>query len=348
MTAATRVSMLAGLLGLSLAAVVLARLQWQHPGPLVRVLASLGWPLLAACLVRALTLAQYTVSWRALLPAEQPIRFGLLLRLRWIGDAINGLLPAMQVGGDLARARLMVRMAGVAPAVAGAALILDITVGALSQVVFTGMGLAALASSPGTQRSLRPLLAGGLILLAGAAILLLALRFGRRPLRWLVRRLQRRALASPQASGPGRDAGDLPEVADLETAVQDLLARRGALLRSFAWHLTGWLCQAAETWLILLLLGHPISAGAALALDSLAGAARAAVFFVPGGLGVQEGALGFLAVALGVPPETALALVLVKRLREVVLGLPGLMLWVFHERDLLDRLARRLRRKQPT
>lgn len=61
--------------------------------------------------------------------------------------------------------------------------------------------------------------------------------------------------------------------------------------------------------------------------ESLGQAVRAAAFAVPGALGVQEGGYVVLGGALGIPPDTCLALSLAKRAREILLGLPGLLAW---------------------
>ena len=56
-------------------------------------------------------------------------------------------------------------------------------------------------------------------------------------------------------------------------------------------------------------------------------ASRAAAFPLPGGLGVQDGTLiAALCVVFGVPAEAALGLALVKRIPDLVLGVPSLMI----------------------
>jgi uncharacterized membrane protein YbhN (UPF0104 family) len=94
----------------------------------------------------------------------------------------------------------------------------------------------------------------------------------------------------------------------------------------------GWLVGTAEVYLVLLLLGHPVSWLAALLLESLGQAIRGAAFAVPGALGVQEGGYLLLAPLAGLPPAAALALSLAKRAREILLGLPGLLYLHFWER----------------
>ncbi len=82
-----------------------------------------------------------------------------------------------------------------------------------------------------------------------------------------------------------------------------------------------------EVWLALSFLGHPVSLLSAMMLESLGQAVRAGAFAVPGALGVQEGGYVMLGRVLGLGPETALALSLAKRVRELLLGIPGLIAW---------------------
>ena len=63
------------------------------------------------------------------------------------------------------------------------------------------------------------------------------------------------------------------------------------------------------------------------AIESLLFAIRNAAFMVPSGLGVQEGAYALLGPLFGLPPEAALALSLLKRARDVAVGVPALISW---------------------
>jgi hypothetical protein len=71
-------------------------------------------------------------------------------------------------------------------------------------------------------------------------------------------------------------------------------------------------------------------------LEGLTQAARHLAFIVPAGLGVQEAALVVFGHALGIGAELALAVSAVKRMREVLCGVPPLLSWQWLE-------ARRLR-----
>jgi hypothetical protein len=71
----------------------------------------------------------------------------------------------------------------------------------------------------------------------------------------------------------------------------------------------------------------PLSLAAVLVLESLSYALRSAAFFVPAAAGVQEGGYVLLGGLFGLGPDVALALSLLKRGRELILGMLGLLLW---------------------
>jgi glycosyltransferase 2 family protein len=64
-----------------------------------------------------------------------------------------------------------------------------------------------------------------------------------------------------------------------------------------------------------------------LIIEAVIQALSSGAFVVPGALGVQEG--GFLAIGtlLGLSPELALALALMRRARDVLIFLPALLIW---------------------
>jgi len=59
----------------------------------------------------------------------------------------------------------------------------------------------------------------------------------------------------------------------------------------------------------------------------LLSAVNGATFFVPNAIGIQEGAYVALGAAFGLGAESALALELLKRSRDLMIGLPSLLLW---------------------
>jgi hypothetical protein len=88
-------------------------------------------------------------------------------------------------------------------------------------------------------------------------------------------------------------------------------------------------------------MGHGTDPVRAFVIESLAMAARSAGFAVPGALGVQEGGLVLVGALYGIPADAAVALSMVKRAREVAIGVVGLVMWQVAEgRRALRRRVR--------
>jgi uncharacterized membrane protein YbhN (UPF0104 family) len=106
-----------------------------------------------------------------------------------------------------------------------------------------------------------------------------------------------------------------------------LYGRRRALVVSELWHVLSWVLGAGEIWLALRFLGHPVDWTTALIIESLGEAIRTVSFPIPGALGVQEGGFVLLGGLFGLTPGVSVALSLAKRVRELGLGVPGLVVW---------------------
>jgi hypothetical protein len=85
----------------------------------------------------------------------------------------------------------------------------------------------------------------------------------------------------------------------------------------------------------LRLVGHPVSVAEAVMLESAIFALRSAAFMVPGALGLQEGGYALLGPLLGIPPAAALTVSVLKRGREVVMGVPAVTLGLLRMRRRL-------------
>jgi uncharacterized membrane protein YbhN (UPF0104 family) len=100
-------------------------------------------------------------------------------------------------------------------------------------------------------------------------------------------------------------------------------------------HLVAWGFGVGEIWVGLAAMGQSPSLMQALVLESLGQAVRSAAFPVPGALGIQEGGFILLCGMFGIGADTALALSLVKRVPDLVLGIPGLLGWQLLEGNRL-------------
>ncbi len=290
---------------------------------LVAALAAAGWGvLLGVSAAKLLSLGFDALAWRAVIPGPRRPGFGRVFAARWIGEAVNTLLPVAQVGGDLARGRL-IALAGVPGPAAAASVAVDFTLGVATQAVVTVMAVGLLLWH-GLPQGLGLPVAGGLAALAlGAALLLAAQRDG--------------ALAALSGLagkvGAGRSWRDLSGgLGAFREALRALYADRPAVRSCAAWRGVGWLAHAAETWAALWLLGAAVGWGEALVIEMVGNAARSAAFLIPGAVGAQEGGLLAIGLVYGLSPETALGLALIKRARELAVSLPALAVWGWLER----------------
>jgi uncharacterized membrane protein YbhN (UPF0104 family) len=96
-------------------------------------------------------------------------------------------------------------------------------------------------------------------------------------------------------------------------------------------HLIGWIATGAAGWIGYHALGVPIDFDDALAIEALLSAAAAVAFLVPVNAGVQEAGYAGLGAIFGVPPELSLAVSLVRRARDIAIGVPVLLIWQYVE-----------------
>ena len=108
--------------------------------------------------------------------------------------------------------------------------------------------------------------------------------------------------------------------------------------------MASWFVGAVEVWIALCALGIPGGFPQAIVLEGVAQGVRSAMFFVPGALGIQEGGYVVVGRLLGIPAEMGLALALIRRVRELAFGIPGLIAWQIIEgseawKNTISRIA---------
>ena len=117
------------------------------------------------------------------------------------------------------------------------------------------------------------------------------------------------------------------EATRLDVAIRAIYAAPTRVAKGVSTHTFVQFAGTVEVILIGVLIGAPIGLLHAFLLQALSRAARAAAFFVPGGLGIQEVTIVWLATLFGLDPVTGVALALLKRARELLVGVPALIAW---------------------
>jgi putative membrane protein len=295
----------------------------------LRLVALVGWGLLGVSAFHLLPLVIDAAAIRVLLNSRRARAMADVVLVRWIGESANSLMPAGSIGGPLLMIRQLTQR-GAAAAESVAAITASTTLQSLAQILFALLGVAVIAvraaSVPGGR--LWPLI------VVAALVIVPTVSFYV---------LQRRGLfaavtALLQRFARQRDWSRLVRHAeDIDRALTQAYSRRARIWQSFLLSFVGWVLGTGEVWLALRLLGAPVGWSDALLLESLGQAIRSAGFAIPASLGVQEGGYLLLAPLAGLQPDVALSLSLVKRARELLLGLPGLVFLHFSERAFRRR-----------
>jgi glycosyltransferase 2 family protein len=295
-----------------------------------RSLLAVGWGGFAAvCLIQLALIATMAMAWRGLV-ARAPLRAFVWARL--VRDAGSEVLPLSPVGGCILGARA-VALAGVPVSMAAASTIVDLTLEFLAKLAYTAVGLVWLVHlRPGSPFAL-PLTAGLAVACLAAAAFILVQRRGSGPVDRLAAFIGR-GWAERAAAG----------AAALRTALGEIHRRPARLQIGFMLHLACWLSLASQAWLALRLAHRGLPFGQVLVIESLLYAIRTFAFAIPNAAGVQEAAYIVIGTAFGLTPEMALALSLLKRARDLTIGLPVLGIWQIREGG---RLWRRRRRAAP-
>lgn len=325
-----RTKALAALLLIVGAAVATAIVVHSGAGDVLALLRAAGAGLLVVVIWAPVPIAFAAASWRLLIVPDPPPPLRLMVAT-WIGLAVNWLLPVAQIGGEVVKARWVMQR-GCPGSAAGASVVIDQTFQALTQVLFALVGLVLMTAIIGRTQITWPIAVGSLAL---AVLIVLFYRLQRTGLFALFSRGVRRIV--PAFHGSGWD--------DAATAIDDrirgLYRNRPRMAASLALRMGFRMLMAGEVWLAMMVLGHPISLADALVIESLTQMARGAAFAIPGALGAQEGAVVLVSGALGIGPDVAVALAAAKRLREVCVGVPGLVAWQIGESGAVRRLLRR-------
>ena len=254
-------------------------------------------------------------AWYVLLPDAPRATPWTFIRARMVRDAAADVLPFSQLGGLVLGARAAI-LDAVPPPLAFASLVVDVTTEMLAQVAYIALGLIILSThAPKSSAvvSLTHVALIGLGLGVGAGAVFLALqRYGHRLTARLITRLSR-------ASGAATEA--------VTSLLDAIYLRRGRVALSVAVHLFGWIASAIGAWIAFRLIGTRLDLASVIAIEALVCAARSAGSLVPNALGVQEAAYAVLAPLFGVGAEFGLAVSLLKRARDIALGVPILLLW---------------------
>jgi putative membrane protein len=308
--------------GFLLLLLLLARL---NPAAVLAALAHLGWLAFGTVLVSGLGLtACLAAGLFPLLSGQAPaVR---VFAARQVRDSAGDILPFTQITGIALGMRALV-LGGVAPAIAVAAGIVDVTAELMAQSLFILLGIALAAPAIRADPHLGPYLGwlvAGTIVFAGGILAFAFLQLaGSRFAEMVLGRISIGANA-----------------AAFRDAIHALYRQRSRVVLSVGLHLIGWCASGLWLWVVFWALGKPVTPAAAIAIQSLLEALRSALVFVPSAIGIQEAGYAALVPLFGLGPETGIAASLVRRARDIAIGIPVLLLWQLSEAHRIRQQAK--------
>ncbi len=305
---------LLGFAGAALFTILLIRQGAMSVGTAI---ATAGWAIIAIAAFHFIPIFLDSLAWYVLFPKAVRPRLQSLFWMRWIGESISNLVPSTAVGGDIIRARLAT-ITGTPMAAAAASVIVDVTLGVVTQIVFTLLGLVLLVHATGGSSLVGPTLIGAVVGVLAIAGFYVAQRLG---MFRFVGVMITRVLKSKEWTSLVQ-SGEM-----LDQTVREFSGPRRAVSTCCIVTMVSLIGSSGEMYIALSALGTHATFLNALILQSMAMTVRSAAFPIPGQLGVQES--GYLVVGklLGIPGETAFAISLLARFRDLLVGVPALVFW---------------------
>ncbi len=298
------------LIGLGLLALVLAH---TDLGQLWDQTVLVGWGI---GVILAIYLAAFildSISWQLALLS---LNFDLsntykIWKIRMVGEAVNNTTPLATMGGEPVKAVLLKKHFSMGYREGTASLIIAKTTNLLALVVFLVAGFGLMLATDVLPSSYNLIAGAGLIAFTAGILLF-----------FLVQRYKISSLAGTWIARTrlGRFLEDLlHHVHDMEDRLIHFYIRhRRRFLLALALALANWVIGALELYVTLWFLGHPVTFSEAWIIEAIAQLVRSGAFFIPGALGVQEGAFMIVIEAMTGRGVLGLAVAMIRRFREII------------------------------
>jgi putative membrane protein len=292
-----------------------------HIGPLTLVgeLQQLGTNFLWVLLPSIAVYIFDAYGWRATLGRHaHRLSMVRLFTIRMAGEAVNFTTPSAYLGGEPMKAYLLSRYQ--VPLVEGMASVVTAkTTMTLAQVLFILMGVGFAWPLVHRSRDLIVISILGVAMLGFGLGLFLVVQH-RGLFMGILRLLERAGL---RIRWPADRESRLQA---LDDAIRDFYRRdRQGFARSFGFFFIGWVTGAMEVWLILYFLGQHVDMVTAFTLEAMAVFVKGSTSFIPGSIGGQEAGSVLLFAAFGYPPAVGVTFAIVRRVREIIWIVVGLM-----------------------
>lgn len=302
-------------------------------------LRTVGWGIFLILAIYFFSFLFDVLAWLATAPSLK-VDFKWVFRLfkvRLVGEAFNNTTPFATMGGEPLKAYLLKRRYGVGYNEGIASIILVKTLFMVALVLFLIVGFALMLDHQLLSTAYQVVAGLGLLLFGGIILgLFLFQRF--KIASWVGARLSRWKWGR-------RVEGILHHVEDVDHRIVEFYTSHSLrLCLALMFSLFNWLLGMVELYVIMNLLGHELSWTDIWIIESFTQLVRAISFFIPAGIGAQEGAFVLMCSVLAGGAEIGLAAALLRRIREIIWIIWGLALgggYLFKRERIREEVARR-------
>jgi putative membrane protein len=313
-----KLSIVLALAGLAIGTALVASFGF---GKVSHAIASAGWGGFAAvCAWQFVIFVPLGLGWDQLGRACGRGQAWLYLWARMVRDASANILPFSQIGGFVFGARVLT-LHGIPWPSATALTVVDITAEFLAEVGFVGLGIAILLARTKAGADVAvPLEVGLGVAIVGVAVFVVLQQGAGSLFSRIAGRIAGRRVHGAQQG-----------IAALNAALAELYRHPARLFGCFLLHFVGWILSGMADWVAFHAIGVPIDIDRAVAIEALLSGVAAVAFLVPVNAGVQEASYAGFGALFGIPVELSLAVSLIRRARDITVGVPILLCWQFLE-----------------
>ena len=115
----------------------------------------------------------------------------------------------------------------------------------------------------------------------------------------------------------------------LDYSLYKLSYKKKKLFKSLILRIFGWVSGAFEIYIFLIIIGIDAKLIDVILIESVTAIVRSVAFFIPAGLGIQELTFIIIGEYVGYSAIVSFSMAIGRRLREILVGLPAIIVWYF-------------------
>ena len=280
-----------------------------------------GWGIIFVLTVYGAGFVVDTVAWQFVLPSTKlnyPWLYDLW-KVRMVGAAFGKMMPFSAFGGAPIKGYILKKHYNISYREGAASIILVESTHLISMIIFMAFGVSLIFLHSNLPENYRTF---SIISLCALAIGIFAF--------FMIQRFKITSFVSERISrfalGKKLEKFLIHLKEFDERLVEFYTSERSRFFCAFGLNLLNWFLGALEIYVILYFLGHPISFGESIILETLVELIRAGTFFIPATLGSQEAGFLFATGAITGLPTLGIAAGLMRRVREIVWLLWGFVI----------------------